>query len=255
MISNFYEKLAKLAVNYSVKVKKGDRILVMGPASAKELFQAVNIEVIKAGGFPLNIPGIEGMQEILYKYGSEEQIQYVDDIQLKVFKEFNGMINILGDYNTRKLALVDPKLKALRQASPKNRELMSIYMERWGSGEFPWVIIPYPCNAYAQEGNMDLFTYGEFIRDALLLDKEDPVAEWQKIFNKQEEVIAKLYDLKEGEVHVNGEDTDLKLSVKGRKWENSSGQVNLPDGEIYTGPVEDSVNGKIRFTYPGIYNG
>ncbi|MHA1192001.1 MAG: aminopeptidase [Promethearchaeota archaeon] len=165
------------------------------------------------------------------------------------------MVNILGDYNTRKLSLVDPKLLAMAQSSPKKREFMKIYMDRMASGELPWVIIPYPCNSLAQEGSMDLFTYGEFIKKALLLDKEDPVAEWENKFNEQEKVIAKLHEFKSGEIHVVGEDTDLKLSVKGRKWINGSGQYNLPGGEIYTGPVEDSVNGKIRFTYPGIYKG
>jgi aminopeptidase len=255
MISQFYEKMANLAVNYSIKVKKGDRILIMGPALAKELFQAVNIEILKAGGFPLNIVDIEGMEEILYKYGSEEQLQYIDDTIITIFKTFNGMVNIIGEYNTRKLSLVDPKLKAISKSSPKRRELMNAYMSRMASGEFPWVIIPYPCNSFAQEGNMDLFSYGDFIKKALLLDKENPVAEWEKIFREQEKVIAKLSEFKPGEIHVLGEDTDLKLSVKGRKWLNSCGHYNLPDGEIYTGPVEESINGKIRFTYPGIFQG
>jgi len=227
----------------------------MGPALAKEAFQAVNIEILKAGGFPLNTPSIEGMDEILYKYGSKEQIQYIDKAIIKIFKEFNGMIDIFGDYNTRKLSLVDPKLIALSRSSPKRRELMEAYMNRMASGEFLWVLIPYPCNSFAQEGNMDLFTYGDFIKKALLLDKDDPVAEWEKILNEQEKIIAKLCEFESGQVYVTGEDTDLKLSVKGRKWINSAGQHNLPDGEIYTGPIEESINGKIRFTYPGIFQG
>lgn len=255
MISEFYEKLAKLAVNYSIKVKKGDRILVMGPVLAKEAFQALNIELLKAGGFPLSIPNIEGLDEILYKYGSKEQIQYVDDAIIRIFKEFNGMIDIFGDYNTRKDSLVDPKLIALSRSSPKRRELMEAYMDRMASGEFLWVLIPYPCNSFAQEANMDLFSYEEFIKKALLLDKDDPVAEWEKKFGEQEKVITKLHEFKTGEIQVIGEDTDLKLSVKGRKWVNSCGQNNLPDGEIYTGPVEESINGKIKFTYPGIFQG
>ena len=255
MVNEFYEKLAKLAVNYSIEVKKGDRVLIIGPAFATEAFQAVYAEIVKAGGHPFIHATIEGCEELIYKFGSKEQLEYVDDVVITIFKEFNGMINIFGDYNTRKLSLVDPKLKAMRKGSPKNQELMTIYMERMASAELPWVIIPYACQAFAQEANMDLFSYEDFVKKALLLDKDDPVKEWQKINQEQAKIVAKLSELKNGNVEVYGEDTDLKFSIKNRKWINSSGKYNLPDGEIYTSPVDESVNGKIRFTFPGIYQG
>jgi aminopeptidase len=255
MINEFYEKLAKLAVNYSIEVKKGDRILILGPAFATEAFQAVYAEIVKAGGHPFTYANIEGCEELIYKFGSNEQLEYVDDVVLTIFKEFNGLINIFGDYNTRKLALIDPKLKAIRQGSPKNRELMTIYMKRSASGEFPWVIIPFSCNSFAQEANMDLFSYSEFVKKALYLDKEDPVKEWQKIDETQEKIASKLNEFKNKEVEVYGEDTELKFSFKDRRWMSYSGKYNLPDGEIATAPVEESINGKIRFTYPGIYQG
>ena len=181
MISEFYEKLAKLAVNYSIEVKKGDRILIIGPTIAKELFQACYAEVLKAGGHPFYLAHIEGTEELMYKYGSKDQLEYVDDILFTIFKEFNGLISIFGDYNRRKLALVDPKLKALREGSIKNKELNTLYMKRSASGELHWVVIPFPCNSFAQEANMDLFSYSEFVKKALYLDKEDPVMEWQKV--------------------------------------------------------------------------
>ena len=81
MINEFYERLAKLAVNYSVEVKKGQRVAVAGPSIAEELFQAVYVEILKAGGHPLIVPIIEGLDELLYKYGSEEQLEFVDDIK------------------------------------------------------------------------------------------------------------------------------------------------------------------------------
>jgi len=149
MINTFYEKIAKLAVNYAVGVKKGQRVFVMGPVVAQELFQAIYIEVIKAGGHPLLFPHIEGTQELLFKYGSEEQLLYVDDVQISLFKEFDCLINIFGDYNTRKLSLVDPKKVAKVQGSPRRQELMKIYMERYAKGELNWVIVPYPCHSLA----------------------------------------------------------------------------------------------------------
>jgi len=110
MINTFYEKLAKLAINYSVNIKKGDRVCIVGPTLAKEFFQSMYIEATKAGGYPLLLAGIEGIQELKYKYASEEQLSYVDPIQKSIIEEFDSYIIIFGDYNTRKLSLVDPKL-------------------------------------------------------------------------------------------------------------------------------------------------
>ncbi len=253
MINEFNEKLAKLAVNYAVEVKKGQRVVVMGPSIAEELFQALYVEILKAGGHPLLIVDVQGTEELLFRYGSEEQLLYLDEVKLTILKEFDCLINIFGDYNPKKLSLVDPKIIAKTKSSPRRAELMKIYMERYAKGELKWVIVPLPCHAFAQEANMDLFSYSEFIRKALLLDKEDPVKEWKEVERKQDKIIEFLDEV--DKIQVLGEDTDLILSVKGRKWENCCGHNNLPDGEVYTSPLEDSVNGHIRFTYPGIYQG
>jgi len=253
MINEFYKKLAKLAVNYAVEVKKGQRVVVMGPSLAEELFQAIYAEVLKAGGHPLLIPDIEGTDELLYKHGSEEQLLYVDDVKKTIIKEFDCLINIRGDYNPKKLSLVDSKIIAKVKGSPANKELMLIFMKRITDEDLNWVNIPYPCHSFAQEANMDLFSYSDFVKKALFLDKEDPIQEWKEVEKKQDKIVEILNTV--DKIQVLGEDTDLSLSVKGRKWINCCGQKNLPDGEVFTGPLEDSVNGYIRFTYPGIYLG
>ncbi|MFX0040946.1 MAG: aminopeptidase [Promethearchaeota archaeon] len=253
MINPFYEKLAKLAINYSTKIKKGDRVFISGPALTKDLFQALYVETVKAGGHAFLLPGIEGISELKYRYASEEQLQYVDPIVKKAIKEVDAYIEIGGDYNTRKLSMVDPKLIAKSKGSPDNREIWETLMNRLGTGELKYLALPFPCNSLAQEANMDLFSYFEFIEKALYLDKEDPVKEWLEIERKQETM--RIYLNKVDKIQVIGEDTDLFLSIKGRKWENCSGRENLPDGEICTSPIEDSVNGHIRFTYPGIFQG
>ena len=253
MINTFYEKLAKLAIKHSVNIKKGDRVFIAGPALAKELFQAMYIETIKAGGHPLLLSGIEGTQELKYKYASEEQLIYIDPVQKKIFQEFDSYIVISGEYNTRKMSLVDPKLISITQGSPANREIWEILMKRMASKELKYLALPFPCNSLAQEANMDLFSYFEFVKKALLLDKDDPVKSWIEVEEKQEEVCKFLNKVES--IKIIGEDTDITMSLKGRTWINDCGHFNLPAGEIYTGPVEDSVNGNIRFTYPGIYKG
>ncbi|MFW9971418.1 MAG: aminopeptidase [Candidatus Odinarchaeota archaeon] len=253
MINPFYEKLAKLAINYSTHIKAGDRVLITGPTLSKDLFQAMYIEVIKAGGHALLLPGIEGTQELKYKYASEEQLLYVDPILKTVLREFDAYIIIAGDYNTRKLSLVDPKLISIANGSAGNREIWDILMDRMGNGELKYLIVPFPCNSLAQEANMDLGSYFEFIEKALYLDKKDPVKKWLEMEKKQESICNYLN--KVDKIQIIGEDTDLSLLIKGRTWENDCGRFNLPDGEVCTSPLEDSVNGHIRFTYPGIFQG
>ncbi len=166
MINKFYENLAALVVNYSVKVKKGDRIYITGPAFAKELFQALYVEIIKSGGNTFLLPQIEGIGELKYKYASEEQLIYVDPIFKLLLKEIDGYILIQGDYNTRKLSLIDPRKIAKSQGSPDNRELWEILMDRIGRKNLSYLVVPFPCNSLAQEANMDLFSYFEFVQNA-----------------------------------------------------------------------------------------
>lgn len=253
MKNYFYEKLAKLAVNYSVGVKKGERVFIDGICFAKELLLAIYLEVLKAGGHPLMKPDIAGTDEIFMKHASDEQLGYYDDVMKKIYQEFDCFIALKADYNTRRLSLVDPKRLAKRQASPKAIEIFTIFKERMAKKELRWVVVPFPSNAVAQEADMDLFSYTEFVEKALYLDKEDPIQEWKNLHEEQEKIV-ELLNQKET-FQILGEDTDLILSTKGRNWVNCSGQVNLPDGEVFTSPIEDSVNGHIRFTYPGIYAG
>ena len=253
MFSEYDEKLANLSVNYSINVKKGDRIVIIGAVLARDLLLALKAEILKAGGHPLILPELDGEDEIFFKYASNEQLAYFDDIYLTFAREFAGYIRIFADYNTKKLSNVDPKKLGITRGVAKRFEMMKIANERELKGEFFWTVVPYPCQAFAQEANMDLYSYTEFVSKALFLDKENPVEEWQKIDTRQEKIVKYLNRVKN--IHVLGEDTDLTLSVEGRNWINCSGQKNLPDGEVYTGPVENSVNGHIRFTFPGIYQG
>lgn len=253
MLNPIYHKMAKIAVDYSNKVKKGDRVLIMGSTVAEDLILAIFIETIKAGGNPFTLIKTEGQQEALLKYGSDDQLEYLDNLLLQAAKEFDALISIRAEYNTRNFSAFDQKRVAKATGNENQRKLNTIIQERSAKGDFNWVILPFPCEAYAQEASMDILTYTEFVQKSLFLDKEDPVDEWKKLDKKQEKMVEFLDDI--DEIHVLGEDTDLILSVAGRKWINCSGNHNLPDGEVFTSPVEDSVDGKIRFSYPGIYYG
>jgi aminopeptidase len=149
-MKSFLQKLAKLAVNYSIGVKKGQRVYVWGPTIAEDLFQALYVEILKAGAHPLLLLDIEGEEELLFKHGSEEQIKYIDEVFKTIAKEFDSLIYIFGDYNTRKLSLVDPKLVTQYYGSQTRREINKIIDERCLKGEYKWVGIPYPSHSLAQ---------------------------------------------------------------------------------------------------------
>ncbi len=254
MINPMYEKYAQLVVNYSLNIKKGERIIIDSSAVAEEFTRAIYVEVLKAGAHPYLDIGIEGLDELLYKYGSEEQLSYFDNVHTYIYKEFDCLILIKAEYNTRKLSLIDPKKIAKRRGSEKRKEWMKIVWERESKSEFRVCgFLPVPCNSLAQEANMDLYSYIDFVSKAIFLDKENPIQEWKNMEISLEKYVN--YINKFDKIQVLGEETDLEFSVKGREWLSSCGHYNLPDGEIYTGPVEDSVNGKIKFTYPGIYLG
>ena len=253
MINPKYESLARLVVEYSLEVEKGHQVVITGPTIAKELFQALWIEIMKVGAHPVYISQMEGMREIYFKKASDEQLQFVDDTEKILYQKFDRLIQIFAEFNTRKYSNVKPDTMAKYMGAPERKELLELFEKRSTDGKIKWVIVPFPCHAHAQEANMDLFSYSDFVNKSLFLDKENPVEEWRKMQREQEKIVEFLD--KVDNIQVLGEDTDLTLSVKGRTWTNSSGQKNLPDGEIFTGPIEDSVNGKIRFTYPGIYYG
>ncbi len=245
------EKLAKLTVKYSIDVKKGDTVLIAAPTVSEPLALEMYREVLRAGGHPIMQPVFERASEIYYEEAKPHQLDHMSQYKKYLYKNIDGLISIMADENTRALSNADPK-KMVRNAKASS-ELQEIFMNRSAKGELKWCGLPYPTSAMAQEASMSLSEYENFVYSSCLVDKRDPVAEWKKISKVQEKMIKYLDKVSKLEFY--GEDTDLKMSVKGRKWINCDGKFNMPDGEVFTGPVENSVEGKIRFTFPSIHMG
>ena len=253
MIHFMSDKLAELAVKYSLGVKERERVYISGHTLSKDLLLAIYCEVLKAGAYPILQPQLEGTVELKYRYSNEEQLKYEDDIFLKAVEEFDCFLSVFDDYNTKKLSPIDPELIRIFSSSEKRKKINQIFETRAGKKELRWVVVPYPSQSHAQEAGMDLYTYTDFVNKALLLDQENPITEWTKIMQDQDKTCRYLNNIEK--IQIIGKDTDLTFSVKGRSWINSCGKVNLPDGEVATSPIEDSANGFIRFTYPGIFRG
>ena len=253
------EKLAKVITEYSTSVRQGDRVYITASPIAQSLTLAVIEQVIKLGGLPHIVAGsgyhhldlVPGALEAMLKYGSDEQIKYVNPFERLAVGEFDVRIAIKGETNTKSLSNVDPARIAMLTAA--RRELTATLMRRTGSGDLRWCVTMFPTNASAQDADMSLREYEDFVYGASHLDDPDPVARWREIAAQQQKYIDWLKGKRR--VQVKGPNCDLTFGITDRIFINADGKKNMPDGEIFTGPVEDSVNGWIRFRYPAIYGG
>jgi aminopeptidase len=202
-------------------------------------------------GYPSYLPGLEGLDYILYSEANDDQLSHVDFISRKVLEDFDVSILVYTAYNTRSLSNIEPnRMKIHRQAY---KDVIKTYFERTASGDLRRVDSYYPCDALAQEADMSLEEYTNFIFSTTYCDTDNPVGKWKEIHQEQGLLVDWLKGKKK--VEVTGPDIDLKFSIEERSFSNGDGKENMPCGEIFTGPVEDSVNGWVRFSYPAIYTG
>ncbi len=250
MVDPRVEKLAKLCVHYSVELKPKEKVLIQGSELALPLINEIYKECLLSDAYPFIIPNLN-LEYTFYKHAKEHQLKYVSPFAKFLAENIDATISVWSKPNVKELTNINPSKVKMYRASQK--EIMEIFLKRSAEGKLKWVGLVYPINSHAQEAAMSLEEYEDFVYRSCLVDKEDPIAEWKKIHDEQEKICEYLNQV--NEIHMVGKDTDLTLNVKYRKWINSDGKNNMPSGEVFTGPVENSANGKIRFTYPGIYSG
>ncbi|MBI2850367.1 MAG: aminopeptidase, partial [Chloroflexi bacterium] len=232
-------------------VRKGDRVLINGSTIAEPLVKAIYTRVLQAGGFPLTMLSLPGTEEIFFRYASDDQLQHVPKPVELIMETYDVRISLLAETNSKSLSNVDPAKLVLQQKA--RTELMKTFMRRSAAKELRWSVAPFPTNASAQDAEMGLGEYEDFVYGACVPDLADPVGYWQRFSAKQQKIVDWLKG--KTKVHLKGPDTDLRLSIAGRDFINCDGHFNMPDGEVFTGPVEDSINGHVYFSYPTIYGG
>jgi aminopeptidase len=243
------EKLAVLATEYCLPISEGKKVGIIGNVIATPLIQQLYKHILLKGGHPESRSIVDGLEELLLTHGNDKQITFVSPFTQFFANEIDAAFRIFAETNVKRLSTIPPT--KLRQHVASQREIIETLTKRLlkpGS----YAIIPYPTLAFAQEAEMSLFEYQDFTAKACFLDKKDPVKEWKDLSKAQENAVKQLNKAKN--MRFVGKDTDLKLSVERRKWVNCDGHVNMPDGEIFTCPIENSAQGQIRFTYPGIYH-
>ena len=246
------EVLARVLVEYSMDVQPGQLVTITASSPvAAPLIREAYRRVLARGGNPLVQVGIPGLSEILFRNASDEQLRYIRPDERITPEMADCALNIMSDVNTKELSGIDPTRQMIRRQA--RTDLFQTYLQRSAEQKLRWCLTLFPTEAFAQDAEMSLADYEEFVYSAGLLDADDPVEEWSKVSREQQRLIDWLSGKKS--IHVTAPDTDLTLDISGRTFIKADGKYNFPDGEIFTGPVENSVNGHVRFSFPSSVDG
>ncbi len=250
-MDNRIVKLADVMVNYSLRLKKGDWVKVQGTPSAMPFVKAFFKKAVEIGANPYFIPVVDDLTEIVLKHGSDDQLKFIPETMKYEAEHLDALMVVFGFDNTKFLSNVDPSRQAMAQLARK--PVQERIFDRIAKGELRWCGTGFPLLSAAQDAEMSLTEYEDFVYTAGCLHLDDPVAHWQEVSRKQAHVCSFLDSKKD--FRIVAKDTDLSFSAAGRKWINCDGAQNFPDGEVFTAPIENSVNGHIRYSFPACYQG
>jgi aminopeptidase len=241
-------KLAKTLVEYSVKIKPGDWLIIFAHPLAESLTREVYRYALRAGARTNILMGLESTAQILYEEANEDQLKWISPFEKIPFEDADAFIDIEASENTRAMTNVDSKKQQIRSAARKG--LMDTYFKRSASGALRWNLTYFPCYAYAQDADMSLSDYEDFVYRSCFADLDNPVANWNKVETDQSRWVEWLKGKKK--LEMRSPNINISMSIEGRKFDNSVATHNMPGSEIFTSPVEDSVNGWVDYSYPAI---
>jgi aminopeptidase len=245
------ERLADVLVNYSTSVEPAQLVLLETTPLAAPLLRELYRRVLGGGAHPQIRVGFDGAAEALLSEGSDEQVEWLNPMRSEDFERADIRISVEAGWNTRELTGIDPARQA--RYAVAREQLRERYLERSRLGELRSVVSAYPTVASAQDAEMSIADYEDFVYRAGLLDRDDPVGAWRELGERLAKLSAWLGERRE--IRVVAEDTDLTLGVADRTWIPCDGKENFPDGEVFTGPEEASVEGDISFSYPAAFGG
>ncbi|MBN1795264.1 MAG: aminopeptidase [Sedimentisphaerales bacterium] len=240
-----------MIVNYSLEIKACDKLLINSTYLAEPLLKEIYKAALKAGVHPELKISLNGTEKIFYDNASDEQLKYVSPASWCYTENYDAFLHVLAPFDVKELQDVEPV--KLQTATAARAELKKTYVKRWAEGSLNWTLCMFPTESAAGECGMSLAEFEEFVYSACHLYQDDPISKWKQVHEQQQHIADYLTG--KDNIRYVGPDIDITFSSKERKWINCDGHRNMPDGEIFTSPVEDSVNGNVRFSYPGIYLG
>ncbi|HMQ06788.1 MAG TPA: aminopeptidase [Saprospiraceae bacterium] len=245
------QKYARLLSDYCLELKEGEKLYITSTTLAIPLIKEVYKEAVRLGVHVEVDLSFRDQTRILLENGAEEIIKAIPLLKSTAIKTFDAYLAIRAPYDIIEYQNEDQHKAFIRQSAFK--ALNDIYFQRTANGSLKRSLCQFPTKACANEAGMSLKEYTEFIYQACFLHSDDPAESWHTV-RKRQEVLVNFLNQTE-KIRYKNDKTDISFSVKGRKWINSDGRSNMPSGEVYTGPVENSVEGFVYFDYPSIYMG
>lgn len=247
------DRLAELVAGYALELREGQAVRIDGGACAQPLLLALLRSALERGANPyLNVP-LPGLEEIMLDEATDEQLDYLSHPERQEVEALDAVVTIWSDENTKALSGADPVRQSRLLAT--RRQLLNRRWERITAGELRWCGTLFPTRAHAQDAEMSLEDYERFVFRACHVEDpaENAAAHWLSTAAALRARARRLESVRE--LRIVGPDTDLRLGVAGRTWVAADGHFNLPDGEVFTSPVETATEGEIRYRFPAIYDG
>src|SRR6185503_2863172 len=245
-------RLGELVVNYSLGLQPGKVLRIDAPPVSAPLAIEIYRAALAAGAHPYVDLQLERLPELLLAEANDEQLEYVSPIALAELEFVDAIVTIWSESNTRALTHADPERH--QRLISASQQLAKRRWQRMSAGELGWLGVLFPTEAHAQDAQMSLAEYERFVFRACHVEEPgDPVAHWQGV---REELRSRAEALAEArELRIVGPGTDLKVGVEGRRWQPADGRYNMPDGEVYTSPLETVTEGEISFAFPALFHG
>lgn len=246
-----YQKYASLLVSYCLSLSKGERVLVRTTTAAEPLLPFLYEEILKKGAFPEFQIGFKSQQKTFYLHADDTHLSSPSLFYTHAIHNFDAVLTIDAPHHLHDTKDISPLLKKKHQEALS--EIKKVFMRRSAAKELRWALCVFPTQALADEVGMTLDEYERFVFQACYLYSEHPEQEWISLGKRQQRYVDVLNTKTHFQFIAPG--TNISFSTKGRVWINSDGKRNMPSGEVFTSPVEESVNGTIFFSYPSSYMG
>jgi aminopeptidase len=236
---------ARLLCDWCIRPEAEDQVLVSSTTLAEAALRALHNELLDRGAWPILRVQLPNEQTDFYAHVREERLDSFPPLDLIVAERVDFALQIQAPLDPLALADVDPE-RVARAARARKPLFEARHAGRW-------CVSMWPTAGLAKLAGMTEQDYAAFLERALFLDQPEPVAAWERLSAHQAGLVERLSAV--AEIRIEADGTDLRLRVDGRKWLNSDGRQNMPSGEVFTSPREDSANGRIRFTVPSSTRG
>ena len=233
-------RFAELLCGYCLAVQPEQYVLVRSSVAASELLLELQRAILERDAWPMLRVELPGQSAAFYAHARESHLDIAPKDAVDEVKRMDATVSIQAPTEAFELEGVDPALIARTMRARKG--IRERTMDK------RWCTTLWPTEAAAQRAELPLEQFTAFVERALFLDQPEPVASWRGLSAFQAGLIERIGGASELRIEADG--TDLVLSVKNRRWVNSDGKRNMPSGEVFTGPVETSAEGRIRFDIP-----